>query len=65
MIKKAKLVEYKITVEGTWICPNCKKEIKINYDASPYREIAEDPPDDICPHCYEFFTLNFYNDNEN
>jgi Zn finger protein HypA/HybF involved in hydrogenase expression len=65
MIKKAHLVDYEITVKVTCTCPNCGNEVKLEFSGNPYREIAEDPPDEVCPHCHEFFTVSFYEDDEN
>jgi hypothetical protein len=62
--RKAKNIEFTILVKGKWICPYCGEIVEIQYNASPYREIAEDPTDEMCPKCKEFFTLNFYEDED-
>jgi len=63
-MKKGKNVGFNILVVGEWICPYCHEVIKIEYNTSPYREIAEDPPDHKCPICREYFTLDFYDNEE-
>ena len=57
---KAKNIDYIIAVYWKGICPHCGKEVEVHYGGSPYSAIADDPPDEQCPECEKFFTLNFY-----
>ena len=60
MIKAGKNIGFNILVVGEWICPYCGDAVKFEFNASPYRSVASDPPDEMCPHCHEYFTLDFY-----
>lgn len=61
-MKKAKAKSWTLTGKGIWICPRCKKEVEVTICIDPYRTLAENPQDEMCPHCKDFFSLSFYDD---
>lgn len=62
MVLKAKAKEWTIVLTGTWICPKCGIELEVKYNPNPYRIIADDVPEDICPNCDTIYALNFYDE---
>lgn len=63
-MKKAKSKYISISVKGIWTCPHCGEDCCVEYDGNPYRSIADDPLDWDCPKCGEFFTVSFYDDED-
>ena len=43
-----------------WTCPECGKKHISEISINPYRMLAEDPPDEYCSQCENFFTIDFY-----
>ena len=62
MIEKVKLESFKVEVSGSWICPECKTLNVFKYSHGPYTAPADDPHDDQCTGCKEFFSVNYYDD---
>lgn len=56
-MEKAKIINFSVEVKIEWECPSCGANHKIEYDASPYSSISEDPIDEICSACEDFFTI--------
>jgi len=58
-MKKAKVINYKLKLTGIWLCPHCNTEVEISFNPSVYTAVSDDPCDEECPNCKEFFTLSF------
>ena len=60
MIKTVQLDDWKLSCIVEWTCPECGKKHKQEIGVNPYRSLADDPPDEYCDGCENFFTLSFY-----
>ena len=58
--EKSITTNFSITAEVSWKCPHCKAEQESVFSVSPYREPAENTPDEMCKSCGEFVSINFY-----
>ena len=61
-MEKVKPIEFDVTVSGKWTCPRCGTINTFEYSHGPYTAVADDPSDEMCKNCEEFFTMNYYDD---